>query len=41
LATDAGIWFERSDDGTVIAKRIEGEIETSLPMSEIIARGWL
>ncbi len=41
LATEAGIWFERSDDGSVVARRIESEIESSLPISELVARGWL
>ena len=41
LAAEAGIWFERADDGSVVAKRIKSKIESSLPMSELVARGWL
>ena len=41
LAEDAGVWFERSVDGSVSAKRMHKEVETGLPMSEIVARGWV
>ena len=43
LASPIGYWFERHSNAPVRVKRISGEIadNSGLPMSELIARGWL
>jgi predicted ATPase len=41
LASSAGHWFDRESEGPVRVKRIEDDPETGLPISELIARGWI
>lgn len=40
LAVDAGYWFDRESNKPVQVKRITEE-ETGIPISELVARGWL
>jgi predicted ATPase len=41
LATESGIWFERVDNGPVTAQPVVDEADTGLPISELVARGWI
>ena len=43
LATSAGYWFDRQSNRPVRVKRVsaEGDVEGELPVSELVARGWL
>ncbi|MEW5986643.1 MAG: AAA family ATPase, partial [Chloroflexota bacterium] len=41
LASSAGYWFERQGNTPVRVKRITDSIETGLPVSELVARGWI
>lgn len=43
LASPIGYWFERQSNAPVRVKRISGEVASNsgLPVSELIARGWL
>lgn len=43
LASPIGYWFERQSNAPVRVKRISGELanNSGLPVSELIARGWL
>ena len=41
LASDSGYWFERKGNSPVRVKRIQDEHDTGLPISELVARGWL
>lgn len=41
LAASAGYWFDRESNRPVRVKRIAGETEGGLPISELAARGWL
>lgn len=43
LASPIGYWFERQSNASVRVKRISGEVadNSGLPISELMARGWL
>lgn len=41
LASSAGYWFEYQSNVPVRVKRITGNKDAGLPMSELVARGWL
>ncbi len=41
LASSVGYWFDRESNSPVRVKRIKDDKETGLPISELVARGWL
>ncbi|CBN55839.1 MULTISPECIES: AAA family ATPase [Kamptonema] len=41
LASPVGYWFERQSNTPVRVKRIGTDNDTGLPISELVARGWL
>jgi len=41
LASPIGYWFERQNNGPTRVKQIQVDDEDGLPVSELIARGWL
>jgi GTP-binding protein Era len=41
LASPVGYWFDRQDNLAVRVKPIQAENDGGLPVSELIARGWL
>jgi predicted ATPase len=41
LAASSGYWLERQSGGPTRLKKIGGEDSSGLPVSELIARGWL
>jgi predicted ATPase len=41
LAIEAGVWFERSESGYVVAQPVVDEADTGLPISDLVARGWI
>ncbi|WP_233258764.1 ATP-binding protein [[Phormidium] sp. ETS-05] len=41
LASPVGYWFERESNSPVRLKPISHDNQTGLPISELIARGWL
>ena len=41
LASPVGYWFDRQSNTPVRVKRIGSDNDTGLPISELIARGWL
>lgn len=41
LASPVGYWFERQSNTPVRVKRIGSDNDTGLPISELVARGWL
>ncbi len=41
LAVSNGIWFSRENHGQVRTKRIANEVAGGLPISELVARGWI
>jgi predicted ATPase len=41
LAASHGIWLERKDNGTIRIQKIVQQEEGGLPISELVARGWI
>lgn len=41
LASDAGYWFSRKNNGPVRTQRVTDEDDTGLSVAELVARGWI
>jgi AAA15 family ATPase/GTPase len=41
LASSVGHWFDHQSNAPVRVKRITDDKDTGLPISELVARGWL
>lgn len=41
LASPVGYWFDRQQNSPVRVKRISNDNDTGLPISELVARGWI
>ena len=42
IGAESGLWFEREDNAHVRVRKIDGQdTEQGMPLSELVARGWL